>query len=477
MRLTGKIAIMAVGMLLAGSLVQAGPPGEEPALGSQRITQDDILDGMSLKQIQAFGLRIFTTPFNKLDGHGDGPFDPADTITPGGRPTLGGNGTFLRVNGLDAQTCLDCHAVVSAATRPPTLGIGGVGTANNNAIIAPTEIDPADLLDLDGIAGFNGRLANPPFVFGAGGVELLAVEMTTDLQTLKAQALAAPGTVVKLTTKGVEFGSIVADSLGNLDTSAVKGVSDDLVVRPFGRKGEFTTMRAFDMGAMMFHFGMQPVEAVGEGIDGDEDGVVDEILVGEISALSVFIATLPRPQQDRLDDQGQAGFASFKTLGCAGCHIPALETISRKLPLRFPEVAEDQTANIFMNIDLTAPPVKFEKSGTGIRVPLFADLKRHDMGPGLAENFALADAQTNREFITARLWGIADSAPFLHDGRATTLTEAILAHGGEAQGSRDAYDALSDSEKIEVLEFLRTLRMPQPADGPPGLARGMTDPD
>lgn len=442
-------------------------------MGAERVDQDQIVNGMSMKQIREVGLRVFTTPFNKLDGHGDGPVNPTDTVAPGGRPTLGGNGTFLRVNGLDAQSCLDCHSVTSAATRPPTLGIGGVGTGNNNAIIAPTVMDPADLIDFDGVAGFNGRLANPPFVFGAGGVELLAMEMTVELQNLKAQAIAAPGSVVNLVTKGVGFGTIVADASGEVNTDNVEGVAADLVVRPFGRKGEFATVREFDIGAMQFHLGMQPVEAVGQGVDDDGDGVADEILVGELSALSAFIATLERPQQDNLTAEVQAGFVRFQEIGCAGCHIPELQTSSQSLPLRFPEVAEDPTANVFMTVDLTKPPVQFKKSGDGIRVPLFADLKRHDMGPGLAESFHMVDGPTNAEFTTARLWGIADTAPYLHDGRATTLSEAILAHGGEAQSVRDAFDALSDTAKVQVLEFLRSLRTPGPDTPPAGFDRGV----
>ncbi|HXV77004.1 MAG TPA: di-heme oxidoredictase family protein, partial [Candidatus Polarisedimenticolaceae bacterium] len=49
---------------------------------------------------------------------------------------------------------------------------------------------------------------------------------------------------------------------------------------------------------------------------------------------------------------------------------------------------------------------------------------------------------------------------YLHDGRATTLTEAILAHGGEAEGARDGFASLTDSAKADVLIFLRTLRTP-----------------
>lgn len=454
------LLLAAVAIAAAPALAQ-NPPGEQPRLG-ERVTQDDIAS-MTLSQIIDSGMKVFTTPFNKLDGYGDGPMDINDTVSPGGRPTLQGNGTFLRVNGLDSQTCLECHSIVSSATSPPTLGIGGFGSANNNAIIMPTHMDPADLEDLDTIAGFNGRFANPPFVFGAGGVDLLAQEMTSDLQVLRQQAIDSPGVPVDLWTKGVYFGSIVADGLGEVDTSAIEGIEPDLVVRPFGRKGEFASIRAFDIGAMQFHFGMQPIEVVGADVDDDGDGVPNEIMAGELSVLSAFISTLPRPEQDRPSPAANRGRDVFETTGCAGCHMPTLSTESKDLRLRYPEVETDPTANVFMTIDLSRPPMKFDRNAAGgIDVPLYSDLKRHDMGDALAESFDLADDTFNRSFVTARLWGIADSAPYLHDGRATTLTEAILYHGGEAQTVRDVFDALPASSKSDLLDFLRSLRTPIP---------------
>jgi CxxC motif-containing protein (DUF1111 family) len=104
--------------------------------------------------------------------------------------------------------------------------------------------------------------------------------------------------------------------------------------------------------------------------------------------------------------------------------------------------------------------VGFQRApGGGVRVPLFADLKRHDMGPRLAETAEGAPIG-NAMFTTARLWGVADTAPYLHDGRATTLFDAIELHGGEAQGARDAFLALSDAERDLLLAFLGTLRTP-----------------
>lgn len=453
------VVIIAVTGLAFGSFL-ADQPGESAALG-ERLDQTTVVD-MSVSQAAAEGLRIFTTPFNKLDGYGDGPIDLVNTIAPGGRPTLQGNGTLLRINGLDAQSCLECHSLVSNATIPATLGIGGGGGTNSNVFFQPSAIDPADL-DLDGVAGFNGRFINPPFVFGNGGVELVGLEMTADLQALKQQAIDSPGVPVSLDTKGVHFGTIVADGFGNVDTSGVEGVSDDLVIRPFGRKGDNATTRDFDTGAMMFHFGMQPTEVVDEGVDADGDGVIDEITVGELSALSVFLSTLARPEQARLSNTAAEGGSLFSSLDCTACHVPFLDTHTKLLPLRFPQEPTDPWANIYKQIDLTRKPADFPANASGgVRVPMFADLKRHDMGPGLAEDFALADAATNREYTTAKLWGVFDSGPWLHDGRALTISDAILLHGGEAQAARDAFAALTDEEKIAVLAFLRTLQTPKP---------------
>jgi hypothetical protein len=238
------------------------------------------------------------------------------------------------------------------------------------------------------------------------------------------------------------------------------------VIRPFGRKGEFATTRDFSLGAMMFHFGMQPIEVVGAGVDADGDTVVDEITAGEISALSVFLSSLPRPVRDELNSEAAQGKGLFSLIGCDGCHIPFIESNGPMLPLRFPQVATDPLENVYREVDLTLSPANFDAApGGGIRVPLFADLKRHDMGIHMAENFALVDPQTNREFTTAKLWGVADSGPWMHDGRAHTLTDAILMHGGEGQAASDAFVVLSSPEKKAILTFLRTLRNPGMAEG------------
>ena len=429
-----------------------------------QMSQDDIAN----KRISPYTLRrmgglVFSTPFTKLDGHGHGPVSAHEPDLLETRPTLQGNGTFLRVNGLDAQTCMECHSVLSNAVVPFRFGVGGVGSASSNAMFKPTWIDPTT----GGKENFNGRFINPPFLFGSGGVELLGKEMTLDLQQLRAQAQQSPGTRVALVTKGVSFGSIVCQQDGTCDTSQVEGVEADLVVRPFGRKGEFATVRAFDVEAMEFHFGMESVELVGEGVDRDGDGVINEVTIGQISALHIFNTTLTPPIMT-LSSEAQDGQELFEHIGCADCHIPSLTTNSPMLTYSFPEVPTDPTANVFYRVDLRDYPTFFEEAEQGgIIVPLFADLKRHDMGPGLAESFG---EELAAQFTTARLWGVADTAPYLHDGRALTLTEAITLHGGEAQAARDAFiNTLDAQEKETLLTFLRSLRTPHADDVAPDL--------
>ena len=433
-------------------------------MSALQMSQDDIAnERISPYMLRRMGGLVFSTPFTKLDGHGHGPVSAHDPDFLETRPTLQGNGTFLRVNGLDAQTCMECHSVLSNAVVPFRFGVGGVGSSSSNAMFKPTWIDPTD----GGKENFNGRFINPPFLFGSGGVELLGKEMTLDLQQLRAQARQNPGTRVALVTKGVSFGSISCQQDGTCDTSQVEGVDADLVVRPFGRKGEFPTVRAFDVEAMEFHFGMEPVELVGAGVDRDNDGVINEVTIGQISALHIFNTTLTPPIM-HLSSDAQDGQELFEHIGCADCHIPALTTNSPMLTYSFPEVPTDPTANVFYSVDLSDYPAFFEEAEQGgLVVPLFADLKRHDMGPGLAESFG---EELAAQFTTARLWGVADTAPYLHDGRALTLTEAITLHSGEAQEARDAFiQTLDDEEKADLLAFLRSLRTPRADDVAPDL--------
>lgn len=130
----------------------------------------------------------------------------------------------------------------------------------------------------------------------------------------------------------------------------------------------------------------------------------------------------------------QQGQRLFKQAGCAACHLPQLKTAEK---LGFPELSQQ-----------TIQP--------------FTDLLLHDMGEGLADN--RPDFLANgREWRTAPLWGIGlvekvnGHTRFLHDGRASTIMEAILWHGGEAETARQQVLHLNANERAALLRFLNSL--------------------
>jgi len=448
-----------------------------------RTTQEQITSGeLSFDEIRLRGRQLFSTPYTKADGYGDGPAGATAELrrTFGNRATLQDNGTFLRINGLDAQTCLECHSVGSRRSVPMRFVVGGTGGVNNtvlggggasfiNANNDAGQINDPDGFGTTGQQNLNGRIINPPFVFGSGGVELIGNEMTTDLQAI-VNGL-ANGDTAELVSKGISFGSVSKDASGNIVANdegravGVEGINANpdsttfLVVQPFGRKGNNITTRTFDLDAMQFHMGMQPVELFGEGIDDDGDGVVNEMLVGELSALNIFSAALERPFQEEVKDAALRGQALFAEVGCAECHTPTLESNSKSVGMRFPEIAQDPAANVYFEVDLSQSPTKFKRNEQGgVSVELFADLKTHNMGP------ALAEFNGDANFTTARLWGVADTAPYLHDGRAGTLQEAIRMHGQEGSEAKPAVDNFVDlpsNDQAALISFLATLRTPR----------------
>jgi len=442
--------------------------------GEFRVEQSDLAN-MTLAEKRLAGLRMFTNPFLKSQGFGDGDDNPPSPSATGNhegeRGTLQGNGSFQRINGLDAQACLECHSVISRRKVPFTTGIGGVGGINNTVLGAGGGT-LVDLKTADKKGNINGRVINPPFIFGAGGIELLANEMTIALQ--KQLAAAPAGATTPLSAKGVSFGSITKNAYGDVvverDGSAV-GVEgtfrlnprnadgshneDFLVVAPFGRKGDAKSTRDFDTAALSFHFGM----AVDEGFDHDDDGVVNEVLEGELSVLSILVGTAQTPFAKTPEGAAIRGRHLIDEIGCTGCHIPSMETKTKFLGFRSPEVANDPTANVHTNVNLARAPMSFPKNGIGgVTVELFADLKRHYMGENMEE------FNGDGMFTTMRLWGVADTAPYLHDGRAFTIKDAIQTHGldpaSEAFTAVSNFNNLSESDQNALLAFLDTLRSP-----------------
>ncbi|MDA0337086.1 MAG: thiol oxidoreductase [bacterium] len=159
-----------------------------------------------------------------------------------------------------------------------------------------------------------------------------------------------------------------------------------------------------------------------------------EISAATVLQTTMYVRLLAAPHRGKITAAVSRGDEVFAGIGCADCHVPTL------------------TTGIHDLAQLSEQPV-----------PLYSDLLLHDMGEELADHRPDGDA-TGSEWRTAPLWGLRLVARFLggrefylHDGRATTLHDAILAHGGEARRARDAYVALDTATRMDLHAFLKSL--------------------
>lgn len=356
--------------------------------------------------------------------------------------------------GPDSRRCASCHW---------RGGLAGAGDAADNAFLRG-----------DGNIEASALVRNPPSLVGAGWKQIVAEEMTDALREQRDDTIALAQERdsdyrIELRTHGVSFGYLLISASGDVDTSELEGIDDDLRVRPFGWKGSFATIRDVSEDALNIHHGMQSSylaaqgspERVGHGPpeDPDGDGISDEINEGQVSLLTMFIAMQDVPVDQAPIESSllllyAQGRQSFVDLGCASCHVPALpiERTSFVLPPR--------DGGIGLSIDLleegAQPRLIPDTLDGSYSLPIYSDLKRHHMGEALAEPRDDGDLAADL-FITPPLWGIARSRPYLHDARAPTLEDAILLHGGEAEASRRAFEALDELERAPLRVFLTSL--------------------
>ena len=411
------------------------------------------------------GKELFKAKFTTADGAGRPKATQA--IVPTKRKN-GVNPPFSRTSGPDANSCFGCH-------NDPIEGGAGDDVAN---VFVSEGFESAQFDSID--PSFSSE-RHTIALMGAGLIELLAREMTVDLQAIRAAAVAEACATGKnasadLVTKGVRFGMIVAHPDGIIDLEGIEGVDSDLIVRPFSRKGVFTSIRQFTINALNIHHGMEAVERFGVRFTGSHDfaesGVPDSITAGDVSALVAFQATLAPPtvKTGLPNDWGvaaQAGEKRFNDLGCASCHRETLPLKSLVFTdpapydmagtLRAGEVKEP------IRIDLGALPFAktLQKNDKGEwLIPLYSDLKRHlivDESVNALGNELQAQRFVERDvFLTPRLWGVGSTTPYGHNGAFRMLGEIIAAHGGDARFARDAYMALPPDEQDTVIAFLRT---------------------
>jgi Di-haem oxidoreductase, putative peroxidase len=466
-----------------------------------------------LQDGQEFGLSA-----TQLIRYGESLFSAKWTIQEGeGRPNAKGTGTgpllsdpsqplvfprnFNRISGPDSNSCSGCH-------NEPWEG-GGGDRATEVFVLGQRfdfiTFDHSDTITTAGAIDESGRFVTLQNVAnerrttgmnGSGFIEMLARQMTQDLQ-LTRNSLGL-GQSKPLASKGVSFGVLTHNQDGSWDTSGVvglpaasvaakNGAAPTLLVMPFSQAGVTVSLRDFTNNAFHQHFGMQSEERFGIGVDEDGDGFVNELTRADITASTIYQATLPVPGQVLARDPAvrhaiENGFHQFRQIGCASCHIPKLPLTDRGWiytePGPYNPATDLQSGEApSISVDLTSdrlpqPRLKVDRDGT-VWVPAFTDLKLHDITSGpddpnaepLDQSQALGSEAFfagNQKFITRKLWGVGNSGPYMHHGKFTTMREAVLAHSGEALQARQAFQSLASYDSDCVIEFLKSLQILPP---------------
>jgi len=476
-----------------------------PAIGAELAVPRHLQDGEE-----------YTIPMRGLIQHGKLLFEAQWTAQDGaGRPLTKGNGNPLtdptsplvfprnanRISAPDSGGCNSCH------NRPFS---GGGGDFVTNAFVPAQRFDFAtfdqnDLVPTRGAvneAGMPvtlqniGNSRNPIGEFGSGFIEMLARQITADLQAIRDSM--PNGSTRALTSKGISFGRLTRRADGTWDTSQVEGLPapallsanaaspPSLILFPFHHSGTVISIRQFTNNAFNHHHGIQSTERFGVGTDPDGDGYVNEMTRADVTAASIFQATLPAPGRVIPNDPAieaaiLVGERKFAAVQCTGCHVPKLPLTNNGWVYSEPN-PYNPSGNLRVgdarpvSVDLTSdslPSPRLKVTHGVVYVPAFTDLKLHDITSGpndpnrdpIDMNEPAGSAKFlggNSRFLTRKLWGDASEPPFFHHGKFTTLREAILAHSGEALASRQAFQSLSAYDQGAIIEFLKSLQVLAP---------------
>jgi hypothetical protein len=497
--------LLGLGLLLFSSGFLYGVVAAE--IGSEVSVPHHLQDGeefkISIRDLIAHGEKLFRATWTSQEG--------------GGRPLTKGTGAPLsdpseplvfprnnnRISAPDSNSCAGCH------NAPFGIAGGGGDFVTSVFVLGQrfdfSTFDQADdiptkgAVDEDGVPVTQQTIADRRAtlgMFGSGFIEMLARQMTADLQAIRDGT--APGESNPLVTKGISFGTISRNADGSWDVSSVIGLpapslkttgpddAPNLIIRPFHQAGAVVSIRQFTNNAFNHHHGIQSTERFGLNTDPDGDGFENELTRADVTASTIHQATLAVPgriipNDPEVEEAVLLGEQKFDEIGCASCHVPRLPLDNEGWVFTEPNPF-NPSGNLkegdapTLSVDLTdgkLPHPRLKPKHGVVDVPAYTDLKLHDItnGPGdpnrepLDMNEAAGTSEFfegNSKFITRKLWGTANEPPFFHHGQFTTLRESVLAHHGEAEESRQAYGELSEYEQSAVIEFLKTLQVLPP---------------
>jgi CxxC motif-containing protein (DUF1111 family) len=283
---------------------------------------------------------------------------------------------------------------------------------------------------------------NTPALFGAGLIDALPEHVLAEVAAEQAKASGQ-----SVGERGVASnGEAALPVMGRLSR-----LKDGRIGR-FGWKANVASLREFTLQACSSELGLEVPGFARAKPPWKKDykapGI--DLTSEQCDALTYFVASLPKPQVRSPDSPQQAGEIEhgrklFASTGCSACHRPQLGDID----------------GIYSDLLLHDMGRELSDSGsyTVIEPAIASKDKSNPTSP--AEEVRPAN---EREWRTPPLWGLRDSAPYLHDGRADTVAEAVALHGGEGLTAAQAFARLSPQERQQLELFLQTLVAP--ASGP-----------
>jgi CxxC motif-containing protein (DUF1111 family) len=382
-------------------------PAATDATPSTIVRASDVpIDGLSAADVAAFedGDALFDLPFTPADGLG-----PLYV-----RPSCGS----CHADGSRGPGLVQKMAIVEAdgITADPDQSALPYGHSIRAGLAAgaTTPVEPPP--------GANVRISvrvGPP-VLGRGYIE--AVDDA---------AIAAMAANEAARTDGIHGVMALSPfaSVPNPDTAFSSYQTGQTVIGHFALKARIATVDDFVADAFQGDMGlttpMRPTELP------NPDGLTDDLKPGvdldidHVNRIAFYVRRIAIPKRVGLTE---AGRALFDQLACSACHVPSMPT---RASYPIPQLA-------------------------GIAAEIYSDLLLHDMGDGLADGMTDGGA-TSRQWRTAPLIGVRFAKEFLHDGRAPTVQDAILAHGGEALAAANAFRALSAADRQTLLAFVEAL--------------------
>ncbi|MEM6691519.1 MAG: di-heme oxidoredictase family protein, partial [Planctomycetota bacterium] len=349
--------------------------------------------------------------------------------------------------------------------------------------------------------------------------ESLEVKLRLRVFERNTTSLFGVGQIDRIPAKTILAAAKIQESDGEVSGRA--SVLPDGRLGRFGWRANKASLRDFVEQACVAEMGLQtkdlpqPVDPMRPS-SSRHSGV--DIREGEVDNLSVFLSSLPSPSTRAIASGGNAqrGQQVFASVGCAKCHTQNLGSASNiysdlllhdmggslyDFAAAEPEIAsqrvtvESESVGSYTDSYYGSPVtlndiVPFETSN---RVPQNFDFERQSprtspgedvkvlkegqlqerrfrgptevkvlvTRPKLQAKRRLNPTAVTQEWRTPPLWGVADSAPYMHDGRAETLLEAIAMHGGEGQASRDRFMQLSIEDRMAVLAFMESMVAPR----------------